>query len=181
MNLQLYRRFLESIPLEKYRDELKDVKWVEQDLYPELLPQESMFSLYWQEHKFLDFESWFEAFWQELHKDESKLSALRNFKAYYFDKHNDGWFKLGFKARMYRTWTAVLTQLDFCYMFDFICEKRQLNIKLECNAALDVKGIDARVGSVNLGIGKMTQRKEARGAQRNIFVVPYAVYDMGER
>ncbi len=31
-NLTNYRKFLESIPLSKYREELKDIKWVEQDL-----------------------------------------------------------------------------------------------------------------------------------------------------
>lgn len=31
-DLEKYRKFLETIPLAKYREELKDIKWVEQDL-----------------------------------------------------------------------------------------------------------------------------------------------------
>jgi len=33
-----YRKFLEVIPLNRYREELKDIKWVEQDLPKEMLP-----------------------------------------------------------------------------------------------------------------------------------------------
>ena len=75
---------------------------------------------------------------------ESK-AALDTFKKYHFDKNGDGWFKKGFEARMYRTWVSVLTQLDFCYLFEYICAKECKNLHLECNAELDAKGVDAKV------------------------------------
>jgi len=181
--LQSYRKFLETIPLDKYRDELKDVKWVEQDLWPELLPQDSIFRLYWDRQEFLDFESWFEQFWQDLQTDPLKSAALKKFKAYHFNKHNDGWFKLGFKARMFRTWTAVLTQLDFCYMFAYVCAKQGKKVALECNAQLDISGIDLRVGNIDFEVGKITQRKEARSAavaRKNRIRIPYAVFNLDE-
>lgn len=186
--LESYRKFLEAISLEKYRDELKDVKWVEQDLDQAgrarlgsvLFPQRSIFQHYWLQRDFLNFDAWFEAFWQELHSDPISADALNKFKKYHFDKDDDGWFKQGLKARMYRTWTAVLTQLDFCYMFEYLCERQGSKVKLECNAELDIRGVDARIGDINLGIVKLTQRKEARGAQRNIIIVPYPVFDLNE-
>ena len=181
--LQRYRRFLESIPLDEYRGKFRIVKWVEQDLPGDLLPQGSIFRHYWHEQDFLDFESWFEDFWEELQSDTTSLTVLKDFKKYYFDKNNDGWFKLGFKARMYRTWTAVLTQLDFCYMLAHVCDKHNKKVKLEANAELDISGIDLRVGSVDFEVGKITQRKEARSAaavRRNRIRIPYAVFNVDE-
>ncbi len=181
--LNSYRKFLESIPLDEFRKKFKDIKYVEQDLYKELLPQGSIFKHYWREQNFLDFESWFEDFWQELHSNAVSMAALTRFKKYYFDKDKDGWFKQGFKARMYRTWTAVLTQLDFCYMLAYVCEKKGKKVSLEANAELDISGIDLRVGGTDFEVAKLTQRKEARSAaiaRRNRIRIPYAVFNLDE-
>ena len=181
--LHQYREFLESINLREYREKLKRIKWVEHDLPREIRPQASIFRHYWDEQNFLDFESWFEDFWQELHSNPTSFAVLKYFKKYYFDKNNDGWFKLGFMARMYRTWTAVLTQLDFCYMFAYVCHKRAKSVNLKCNADLDYKGIDLRVGDMDFEVSKITERKEARSAQtarRNRIRIPYAVFNVSE-
>ncbi|WP_219995005.1 TaqI family restriction endonuclease [Thermodesulfovibrio sp. Kuro-1] len=61
-DLQRFRDFLSSIPLDKYREELKNIKWVEQDLPKEILPLSSIFRYYWEERNFLNFEEWFENF-----------------------------------------------------------------------------------------------------------------------
>lgn len=178
-----YRCFLESIPLNKYREELKDVKWVEQDLPNEMLPLASIFKYYWDERKFLIFDEWFEIFWEELNTNPRSKQVLKEFKKYYFDKNNDGWFKRGFKARMYRTWVSVLTQLDFCYMFEYICAKKDKNLKLECNAELDAKGIDAMVNNIGFQIAKISQRKEARttvGRKKTVVTIPYAIFNVEE-
>jgi hypothetical protein len=181
-DLEKYRYFLESIPLDRYREELKDIKWVEQDLPKEMLPLTSIFKYYWEERQFLTFEKWFEIFWEELNaKPESNL-ALKEFKKYYFDKNGDGWFKKGFKARMYRTWVSVLTQLDFCYMFEYICAKEGKNLQLEGNAELDARGIDARVNNIGFQIAKISQRKDARtaGRKKTVVTIPYVVWNPDE-
>jgi len=181
--LHQYRRFLESIPLDEYREKFRIIKWVEQDLPKDLLPQGSIFRHYWHEQNFLDFECWFEDFWGELQSNATRLTALKDFKKYYFDKNNDGWFKLGFKARMYRTWTAVLTQLDFCYMLAHVCDKHSKKVKVEANAELDISGIDLQVGDIDFEVSKITQRKEARSAataRRNRIRIPYAVFNVDE-
>lgn len=181
--LNSYRIFLEGIPLDEFRDKFKAVKWVEQDLYRELLPQGSIFRHYWDEQNLIDFESWFEDFWKELHSNAMSATALKEFKKYYFDKDDNGWFKLGFKARMYRTWTAVLTQLDFCYILAYICHKQGKKVVLEANAELDISGIDLRIGDIDFEVGKLTQRKEARSAatvRRNRIRIPYAVFNVEE-
>jgi len=181
-DLKKYRSFLESIPLNKYRDELKEIKWVEQDLPRELLPLASIFQYYWEERQFMDFDSWFDIFWHEINQNKNSKEALKAFKKYYFDKDNNGWFKKGFRARMYRTWISVLTQLDFCYAFEYQCALNGKNLSLEANADLDVKGIDARVGNIEFQVEKISQRKEARSASRrkSLVKIPYAVFNVEE-
>ncbi|MGB9677591.1 MAG: TaqI family restriction endonuclease, partial [Candidatus Ratteibacteria bacterium] len=183
-DLGRYRSFLESIPLSKYREELKDIKWVEQDLPKKILPLASIFKYYWEERNFLDFDEWFEKFWEEINTNPESKKALEEFKKYYFNKvigEND-WFKKGFKARMYRTWVSVLTQLDFCYMFEYICAKEGKQLHLECNAELDAKGIDAKVNNIGFQVAKISQRKEARtvSKKRTIITIPYAVFSIEE-
>ncbi|MFQ3675691.1 MAG: TaqI family restriction endonuclease [Endomicrobiia bacterium] len=181
-NLEQYRKFLETIPLANYREELKNIKWVEQDLPKEILPLASIFKYYWEEKKFLSFDDWFENFWKELNSNPVSANVLKKFKKYYFDKNGNGWFKKGFRARMYRTWISILTQLDFCYVFEYVCSKTGKNLQLECNAELDAKGIDAKVNNVGFQIAKISQRKEARtvGGKKNIITIPYAVFNLEE-
>jgi hypothetical protein len=158
------------------------MKWVEQDLPKKMLPLASIFEYYWEKRQFLIFDEWFEAFWEELNTNPQSKEALKQFRRYYFDKNNNGWFKKGFKARMYRTWVSVLTQLDFCYMFEYICVKEGKNLQLECNAELDAKGIDARVNNIGFQIAKISQRKEARtaGGKKTVVTIPYAVFNVEE-
>lgn len=124
--LKDFRRFLRGIPLSDYREELIKVKWVEQDLPKELRPLHSIFQHYWDEMKLPSFEDWFEAYWKELNEDALKSKALETFKKYYFNRElgENGWFKAGYRARMYRTWVSLLTQLDFCYVARFVAEAR---------------------------------------------------------
>lgn len=161
---------------------MKGIKWVEQDLPKEMLPLASIFRYYWDDRCFLNFDEWFEIFWEELSTNLRSKEALKRFKKYYFDKDNNGWFKRGFKARMYRTWVSVLTQLDFCYMFEYICAKESKNLRLECNAELDAKGIDAKVNNIGFQVAKISQRKEARtvGGKKRVITVPYDVFNIEE-
>lgn len=183
-DLEKYRKFLESIPLNRYREELKDIKWVEQDLLKEILPLASIFKYYWEDRNFLSFDEWFKIFWKEINTNQKSRKALKDFKRYFFNKslgEND-WFKKGFRARMYRTWVSVLTQLDFCYMFEYVCAKERKNLQLYCTAELDIKGIDAIVNNIGFQVAKISQRKEARtaGRKKTVVTIPYAVFNIEE-
>lgn len=189
-DLEKYRKFLTSIPLDKYREELKDIKFVEQDLVKPLYPLVSIFEHYWQKREFLEFDKWFNNFWAELNKNHGhKLTDLKELvrahRKFYDDKVNDDLDNkvyLGFKARMYRTWVSVLTQLDFCYVFESICHKGNIPLILECNAELDSTGVDARVNNIGFQIAKISQRTEALKVVRKtrLIVIPYAVFDLEE-
>jgi hypothetical protein len=179
--LNLFRKFLESIPLDKLREETVKIKRVEQDLPKEILPLESIFRHYWENKQFLEFDEWFENFWKELHDNPKKKEALEKFKLEYFNGADEEWFKEGFRARMYRTWTAILTQLDFCYAFAYICEKLNKKYKLIANAELDRKGIDLRVNNIDFQVTKISERKEARptkSKKQKVIIIPYPVFNL---
>ncbi|MBC7327581.1 TaqI family restriction endonuclease [bacterium] len=184
IELKKIRQFLESIPLSQYREETKGIKWVEQDLPKAVLPLASIFQFYWKDRNFVSFEEWFENFWQEINSNSISKKALEKFKQYYFNRslNENDWFKKGFKARMYRTWVSLLTQLDFCYMLDYVCAKKGKNFTIVCSAELDMKGIDAQVDDICFQIAKISERKEARPGRtkRRIIPIPYAVFNLEE-
>lgn len=170
-----FRAFLEKIPLERYRTQLRKLKYVEQDLPRELLPLESIYRVYWVDRQFLSFHEWFKRFWNELTGNSEKSDALKRFKAEYFSfayatsPKKEAWFRRGFRARMWRTWTAILTQMDLCYAMEAQGEK------VEASADLDMSGVDLKVQGVSLQISKMSARKEARSVQQRIISVPYSI------
>jgi len=167
--LDSYRSFLEGLPIVAY-EKYKAIKWVEQDLPKEMLPLASIFRNYWLTQNYLDFESWFKLFWKELDSEPLSREAMRQFKNYHFDGADDVWFKRGFRGRMYRTWMSVLTQIDFYYIFHYVCAKKKKGISFEATAELDRKGID------------ISQRKEARagGSVKKTIVLPYTVFNISE-
>jgi hypothetical protein len=101
------------------------------------------------------------------------------------DKDWDKWFKEGFKARLYRIWTAVLTQFDFAYTMACVIEEGRYNIPLSASPELNKKGVDVRLniqeGFRDLQVYKISERKEARGKTRGRLIsVPYPVISRRE-
>lgn len=177
--LSAFEQFLESIPLDRYREELMPVKTVEQDLPPELNPLPAMYSAFWVEKpvRFPDYEAFFDRWWKE------HLEPLDAFIRRYFWGCSHEFVFLGFKARLYRTLISVLTQFHFGYSWRAYCA-----LPLEASAELDMKGIDGLVHCGNvvvaLQVKKETYRPEARGsgrfARRKVSVdwaveVPYTI------
>lgn len=162
--LQTFETFLETIPLEYYRESLMPVKTVEQDLPPALNPLPTIYEAYWQPEghavPFPDFEDFFAKWWK------SHLEPLDEFISKYFWGCSLDFVRLGFKARLYRTLISVLTQFHFMYTWRAYCQTH-----LEASAALDMKGVDALVHltdgtRVVLQVKKETYRPEARGTGR---------------
>lgn len=156
-----FEAFLERIPLEKYRKDLLHIKIVEQDLPKDLNPLADIYSTYWvEEVKDLpDYEEFFEAWWQK------HLKPIDEFIKKYFWGCSYEFVRLGFKARLYRTFISVLTQFHFCYSWKSFC-----SAPLKTSAELDMKGIDAVVEyegcPVALQVKKETYRPEASGSGR---------------
>ncbi|MDW7991046.1 MAG: TaqI family restriction endonuclease [Anaerolineae bacterium] len=159
--LLAFERFLESIPLDRYRKELMPVKTVEQDLPPDLNPLPAVYKAFWAEEtiQFPNYEEFFESWWKE------HLKPLDDFIRRYFWGCSHEFVFLGFKARLYRTLVSVLTQFHFGYSWRAYC-----TLPFEASAELDMKGVDGLVhcGSVPvaLQVKKETYRPEARGSSR---------------
>ncbi len=182
--LQLYEAFLKEIPLETYRKELMSVKTVEQDLPRALNPLSALYAKYWfdvdtpaSDVQFLGYEDFFKEWW------ESHQTDIEEFRTKYFWGCTCEFVRLGFKARLYRTFISVLTQFHFCYSWRAYCEA-----PVVASADLDMKGIDAcvhfRDKQVGLQVKKVTYRREAAGegrfARRGLTVdyvveVPYTI------
>lgn len=164
-----YERFLSSIPLEKYREELLPIKTVEQDLPRELNPLPYIYEVYWtQESKvFPAYDEFFDQWWKD------HLEPLDRFISQYFWGCSYEFVRQGFRARLYRTLISVLTQFHLGYMWKVVCTS-----PLEASAELDMKGIDALVhcgdARVALQVKKETYRAEAREGRRFLQRAPQA-------
>jgi hypothetical protein len=175
-----FRAFLKTIDLDKYREQdLPD------DVVNEML--KSLYEYYWVKRKFLSFDNWFNDIW-------SKVASLRGFKDfiwYYWhinlgkDRDWDEWFKEGFKARLYRTWTALLTQFDFSYTIACVLEEEDLKMPISASPELNKKGIDIRLNLrkdyLDFQVYKVSERKEAKGKARSgLISIPYPVISRAE-
>lgn len=60
--LLAFEQFLESIPLDRYREELMPIKTVEQDLPPDLNPLPAIYAAFWVEQpvRFPEYEAFFD-------------------------------------------------------------------------------------------------------------------------
>jgi len=115
------------------------------------------------------------------------LQDIKKFKQKYFGGCTDDFVKLGFKARLYRTWISILTQFHFLYLWNSLFRE-----KVYASAEMDMEGIDGRVivdnNIFDLQVKKISYRKEVgirrftRGKRGNtyIFEILYIVYDPKE-
>lgn len=151
--LKKYEEFLKTIDLDRYK-KLKEIKTVEQDLPKALNPLPLIYKYYWEEKKFIDFEKFFQIYW------EKNLKDIMRFVKKYFYGCSLQFVEEGFKARLFRTWTSILTQFHFQYLWiDLFPEK------LIANAKLDMIGIDSIIlfgdKKVGIQIKKISFRREA--------------------
>jgi hypothetical protein len=179
-----FRSFLKTIDLSKYREEFMKRKYVEQDLPDDVVDTmlKSLYEKYWVKKRFLRFDDWFEEVWKEI----SELEGFTNFVWEYWhrrfgeDEDWDKWFKEGLKARLYRTWTAVLTQFDFCYTVECVVEEEAYKIPIFASPELNRTGVDLRLqtqegATIDFQVYKISERKEARGKTGGVIRVPYPV------
>lgn len=163
-------QFLETINLDYYRKKFAANKSVEEDLPSNIQILEFIYEKYWVERSFLPFEEFI--FWV-ISKIESNLIAYNN-KRNNFSEYADSAylaFKEGWIARQYRTWTSILTQIQF----GFVCEEYYPNNKIIINPELDRQGVDVRVMDIcDYGVKKFSNRKDIIKMKReeSVGVVP---------
>jgi len=108
MYLEKFDKFLQSVDLKAYREKYMPIKIVEMNLPKSIQAIELLYRVYWDEKNFIDFEEFYEIY------EKEKGRELRNFqkKSGMCSKC----FKKGIRARTYRTWAGLITQIHAGYV-----------------------------------------------------------------
>jgi len=144
--LQEFTEFLKSVELGRYRKQYAHIKIVEMDL---LLPKELckkfnvgrmdiqainlLYKVYWEDKNFISFDEFYEIYLKE---KKELLEAFRK----YVEMCSDCFYK-GLKARTYRTWAGLITQIHAGYVAESTFGKGSVQMSRE----LDSMGADIRV------------------------------------
>jgi hypothetical protein len=128
-----FRKFLETIDLPRYREQYSRVKTVEMDLPKLIQAIELLYRVYWNERSFLAFEDFYKRYQAE------KGELLEEFRQR--TTLCQDCFARGIEARIYRTWTALLTQIHAGYVAELVFGPGTV----EMSAELDSLGADIRV------------------------------------
>lgn len=129
---ELFETFLGSVGLKSYREKYY-VKIVEMNLPRKIQVLGLIYKIYWVEKRFIDFEEFYKEY---LEKCKEYIEAFR-IKTTICDKC----FTRGLKARIYRTWASIITQIQGGYVAESVFGKGNVEMSEE----LDRKGADIRV------------------------------------
>lgn len=144
--LDEFTEFLKLVKLGEFRKQYAHIKIVEMDLLlPKVLCKKFnvgrmdiqainlLYKTYWENKDFISFDDFY-----VIYLDEKKelLEAFRK----YVEMCSDCFYK-GLKARTYRTWTGLITQIHAGYVAEYTFGKGSVEMSRE----LDSMGVDIRV------------------------------------
>jgi hypothetical protein len=146
MLLEKFEKFLKTVDLQSYRKQYSHIKIVEMDLN---LPKDMyekfnvdrqyiqainlLYKIYWNDKKFIPFDEFYDIYLQE------KKKLLEEFRKH-TEMCKDCFYK-GLKARIYRTWTGLITQIHAGYVAESVFGTGSVNMSRE----LDSMGADIQV------------------------------------
>lgn len=133
MYLEKFDKFLQTVPLKDYRKKYSNIKIVEMDLSKDIQAIEFLYKVYWDEKKFISFDDFYKRYLQE------KKEALEKFKIK--TTMCDDCFSRGLKARIYRTWAGLITQIHAGYVAESVFGEGTVSMSEQ----LDHQGADIRV------------------------------------
>lgn len=110
--LKKFENFLQSVDLKSYRAQYSSVKIVEMNLPKDIQAIELLYRIYWTNEIFHDFDE----FYSTYETEKKKKLAL-------FQKSTgmcQMCFKKGIKARTYRTWASLITQIHAGYVAESV-------------------------------------------------------------
>lgn len=146
--------FLASVPLESYRSKYASTKIVEMDLPKNIQILDLANETYWENKDYKNFENFYEDYLK------LKLTNINEFNKK-IGMCADC-FQTGLKARIYRTWASLITQIHAGYVAEHVFGAGSVTM----NEQLDRKGIDLQVKYkslvLNYQIKKNSSRPEAR-------------------
>jgi len=131
--LQEFTNFLKTVPLTEYHKQYSHIKIVEMDLPKNIQAIELLYTVYWDEKKFLTFNEFYERYLKE------KRLAAEQFRIK--TTMCKDCFSRGLKARIYRTWAGLITQIHAGYVAESVFGEGSVSMSAE----LDHQGADIRV------------------------------------
>src|SRR3989344_234370 len=133
MLVQKFDNFLQLVDLKHYREKYSRIKIVEMDLSKDIQAIELLYKIYWEIKNFLSFDDFYESYLKDkkiqLEKFRLKSTMCKNC------------FYRGLKARIYRTWAGLITQIHAGYVAERVFGKGSVSM----SAKLDSQGADIRV------------------------------------
>lgn len=129
----LLEKFLKTVDLQGYRKQYSRIKIVEMDLPKDIQAIELLYKVYWGERRFLSFDDFYDRYLKEKKKPLEKF-RLRSTMC------KDCFYR-GLKARIYRTWAGLITQIHAGYVAESVFGDGTVSMSAE----LDSQGADIRV------------------------------------
>lgn len=156
-----FDNFVKTINLEEYRIKYAHLKIVEMDLPKNIQALKTLYKYYWQEvdlDNIPDFDTYYELYYNE-HKNDIEAFRIKT-------EMCTDCFNKGLKARIYRTWASIITQIHAGYVAECVFGENTV----EMNEELDHRGKDFVITYNNktlpIQVKKESKRPEAR-IQRN--------------
>jgi hypothetical protein len=106
--------FLKSIDLGLYRGKYRPIKLVEMDLPKEIQAIALMYKVYWDRRELLNYDDFYDEYFNEY---RVKIEEFRKKITMCEDC-----FYRGLKARIYRTWASIITQIHAGYVAESVLE-----------------------------------------------------------
>lgn len=131
--LDKFSEFLSKVDLKSYRGKYSRIKIVEMDLPKNIQAIELLYKTYWDDKNFLSFDDFYKLYLndkkEELEKFRVKVTMCKDC------------FNRGLKARIYRTWAGLVTQIHAGYVAESVFGDKTVSMSRE----LDSQGADIRV------------------------------------
>lgn len=168
-----FDNFVRQIDLDDYRKKYSHIKIVEMDLPKKIQALKTLYKYYWSEAD-IDAIPYFEEYYEMYYEDCKSDIADFRIKT----EMCENCFNKGLRARIYRTWASVITQIHAGY----VAEKIFGIGSVEMNEILDRRGKDFVITYNNktlpIQVKKETHRPEARIIRKqsnNIITINYCV------
>ncbi|MBU1292876.1 TaqI family restriction endonuclease [Patescibacteria group bacterium] len=131
--IHAFEEFLKTVDLAAYRGLYSPIKIVEMDLPKNIQAVQLLYTVYWDERTFLSFDDFYERYLSE------KSTEIEEFRTK--STMCEDCFYRGLKARIYRTWAGLITQIHAGYVAETVFGPGTVSMSAE----LDHQGADIRV------------------------------------
>lgn len=159
MLLNKFEKFLQSVDLIAYREKYRSIKLVEMDLPKEIQAIAMLYQVYWDQKKFLNYDDFYKEY---LNKYKAEIESFRQKITMCKDC-----FYRGLPARIYRTWTSIITQIHAGYVAESVFGDGTVAM----SADLDHQGADFQVAyknkTLNYQVKKATFSREVRQEKKS--------------